>query len=208
MSISQLSYPCQRKNRWNGRLLHLYIKSMMIRHRLQHGSTIYYMRDTTTTLNMIRYMRRLSHMLGHILVYELHQIQHLDIEHTHCLRHGKSHAFRRYKTERKNMETAAYQCVDGLITIGQRLVQLMRGIFGINRQILVAPSGVRLPESGIPPRGGRKIDICYMGSLQPYNGIDILIRAMTELSPYRLSIIGSGKRVDESAISARRSDPA
>jgi glycosyltransferase involved in cell wall biosynthesis len=107
----------------------------------------------------------------------------------------------------KKKEIAAYQTCDALICVSQSLKNMILREAGLpDDKILVVPNGVDtnfFDPGKFPPRQhGQVITIGFVGHLYPWQGLDLLIRAIKDIDveegiKFHLDIIGEGPQRDE-----------
>ena len=130
----------------------------------------------------------LSRKVGIPLIYEVHEIF------SDTFRESGSGRSKKYK-RLEERESYVLKKADGIVTITAGLARIIKDRFMRDRNILVAPDGVFMedfPEKGYPFR----VDgtIFYGGSLYPWKGVDILVKAMRFLPERRLTIVGGNDR--------------
>lgn len=142
---------------------------------------------------LVRNLRMAEYLLKsgitHPLFFETHEI--------FAQTYREDHLYANSATSRKLSALAAredfvYRHSRGLITITQTLAEDVRRHYGVDTPILVAPDGVdeelaaRSPQS--PPNAIPVL--LYLGSLHPWKGVEILIRAMQYVTGAILRIVG------------------
>lgn len=187
-------------NKWHSRRFRLLLFAKMLRDRAGERETVYYTRGTERVLQLIGSMAPLAKFLGIPIVYELHAIQYLDLSDEHRGRYGEGDALEKYIQKRHRLETGAYRRLRGIISISSVLDNLIREHFNYQGPILRARSALKIPEESPPALEGREWDISFVGGLYEFNGVDILVKAMTDLPGRQLHILGGGEEGDEERI--------
>ncbi len=88
----------------------------------------------------------------------------------------------------KRREGRVLRWVDGVVCLTEPLREDLNAAFGLDRPVLVLPSGTSLPEDA--PPGERDIEVLYAGKLSRRKGISELIAAMKHLPGRRCAIVG------------------
>lgn len=184
-------------NRWNGRTFRAYLKLLTARRAASREPTVFYFRGTAKAFDAIDAVCGMARLSGIPLLYEVHQIQFLDLENEHGGRFGEGEQLRAYIEQRRRREAEIYPRLGGIITLTTRLKELLGRHFDVSCPILIAPSGVNLCEAEAPlPIHGRTHDVCYVGSLYDFNGVDLLVEAMASVPGRRLAVVGDGRDGD------------
>ena len=89
-------------------------------------------------------------------------------------------------------ERRVWRRADGYVAITRTLVDELVERFGPRAHVVTAPSGVRLGPSRTFERVERagSPTVAYAGHLYEYNGVDVLIEALTRLPHVRLRVVG------------------
>jgi glycosyltransferase involved in cell wall biosynthesis len=93
-------------------------------------------------------------------------------------------------------EAAVYRGASGLFALTEALAKDIRQRYKVTTLITVLPDGVDTEAlapalaASVPVEAGRPPRILYLGSLHPWKGVDVLVRAMVELADEELWIAG------------------
>jgi glycosyltransferase involved in cell wall biosynthesis len=201
-----------KRNAWSGRAFYTWLLARLLRDglaaRLGGERTCYYFRGASRVLGLLRWLAPWARRAGIPLVYEVHSIQYADDVHLRRyvarlqgLKPENAPEFpadllEKHRRELFEMERDAYASLTGMVTISDRLVELVREHFALERPHLVAPSGVPLEATALPPRAGRDVDLCYVGNLYYFNGVTVLLEALAQMPGRRLAIVGGGEPGD------------
>ncbi len=93
-------------------------------------------------------------------------------------------------------ERRVWRRADGYVAITRVIAEELAARFGPRAHVITAPSGVRLGTSRIFEPVGRagSPTVVYAGHLYEYNGVDVLIEALTRLPHVRLRVVGGHPR--------------
>ncbi|PWB55438.1 MAG: WalM protein [Nitrosomonadales bacterium] len=90
-------------------------------------------------------------------------------------------------------ESLVYSQARGIICITQHLIEDIKSHYGVNTPAVLAPDGVDLhlaQPSGRQAASDKPLMLLYLGSLHPWKGVEILIRAMPFVERAELHIAG------------------
>jgi glycosyltransferase involved in cell wall biosynthesis len=89
-------------------------------------------------------------------------------------------------------EARVWRAADGYVTTTGVLAAELRERFGDRPFVLTISNGVRLPEGRQPPPGRHAVPplVAYAGHLYPWKGVDVLIRALSQLPGVHGLIVG------------------
>lgn len=183
-------------NKWSGRTFAAYLGWLVASRKLRGGNTCFYLRGTGKALSVMQSLFPFARALGVPIVYELHAVQYLDLAGRHGGRYGEGEKLQRFLADRRDLEGRTYRRLNGLVTISGALRDLVREEFSVQCPMLVVPSGVPAPAPPDTASRSRDIDVCYVGSLYEFNGVDLLVEAMAEVPGKNLAVVGSGEKGD------------
>lgn len=138
------------------------------------------------------------------VVFEAHDIFHLSFQEENSLRCFRN----RMKHNRlKRRETFVLNNADAIISITSHLLERMRGEFGVDFPENIAPDGTAF--AGLFEE--KKLDlsdnrIFYIGSFQPWKGVNLLIEALKYPGMGELVLVGpmNGREKEELSLISKR----
>ncbi len=198
LSIRTLPAAPRRAHRWSGRTFGFFISAYALARAIPPRRGCFYFRGGTKALATASRLLPLARRLGARAVYEAHTLHHIDA----AERAGSGSAPPPADAGLLDLEASVYSQLDGVVTISHGLERLLKQTFALKCPTLVAPSGMTPSQTPPPALEARDLDLCYLGSLYPFNGLDVLIEAMTRLPGRRLAIIGDGDGPERGALMA------
>ncbi len=87
-------------------------------------------------------------------------------------------------------EARVFSGVQALAAISQPLAQALEALPGVQKPVLLAPSGVDEAFFAVDDRQRQADLVAYAGGLGPWKGVDLLLKAMAQVPQARLEVLG------------------
>ena len=148
---------------------------------------------------LVRNLKMADWLLGageQRLIFETHE----HFTQTYREEHPKLGLKKRFKlVQLAKREERVYRGAKGLISLTQLLADDLISAYGQLPAIAIAPDGVSLSQAqAVKSLSRNRLVVLYLGSLHPWKGVEVVIRAMQEVEGADLHIVGGNpQRIEE-----------
>jgi len=127
------------------------------------------------------------------MVYEAHTVASVFAEERARMYEGVEPPSKRKRARLDAREARVCRGAAGVVTITSALLESLEtrhGPIGCSRVIRDGCRASETPLPPLPPLGGGRPQVYYIGQLYPWKGVDVVIRAMTRIEGATLVVVG------------------
>jgi glycosyltransferase involved in cell wall biosynthesis len=160
------------------------------------------LRDHEADVVLVRNLKMAEYLLQHVpqvpLLFETHEV----FAQTYREEHPNPTAREQRKLDALiEREGFVYRHSAGLIALTPLLLEDIRRVYSVSIHAIVAPDGVDLEQAQhVPAATPNPVPVLlYLGSLHPWKGVDVLVRAMVHVKNKAVLHIagGNARRIEE-----------